>query len=261
HPRSDHAQPPCNDVPVVRAARILSPVHEAAIETDVDIAAAQRHGLKPGDVRRAAATLMSGIVVGNLYEEQKVFEVVVWSDPETRHSLSSVRDLMIDTPGGGHVRLGEVAKVQVVAASSVIHHDAVKRYIDVTADVEKRDLAAVAGEIEGRLKQLQFPLEYHAEGLGGYASARAARNHLLTLAIAAAFGVFILLQAAFGSWRLAALSFFSLPAALAGGLLAALATGGTLTIGSLAGLLAVFGIAACNKVMLINRYQNLERYE
>ena len=245
----------------IAASHIKLPAQQAALEAQVDIAAAQRHGLKPGDVRRASATLMSGIVVGNLYEEQKVFEVVVWSTPETRHSLSSIRDLMIDTPGGGHARLGDVASVRVVPASSVIRHDAVKRYIDVTADVEGRDLAGVAGDITRRLQQLQFPLEYHAEVLGEYALPREAQNRLLTIAIAAAIGVFFLLQAAFGSWRLAALAFLTMPAALVGGLLAAMAAGGVLSIGSLAGLLAVFGIAVCNKIMLINRYQHMERDE
>jgi len=241
-------------------SRIDSPVQQAVLETKVDIAAAQRHGLKPGDVRRAAATLMSGIVVGNLYDEQKVFEVVVWSTPETRHSLSGVRDLMIDTPGGGHVRLSDVAQVRVVPASSVIRHDAVKRYIDVIADVEGRDLTAVAAEIKRRLAQVQFPLEYHAEVLGDYVERQAGRSRLLTLAVAAAIGVFLVLQAAVGSWRLAALAFVTLPAALAGGLLAASVTG-VLSVGSLAGLLVVFGLAVCNTIMLLNRYQHLERYE
>ena len=242
-------------------ARVDFPVQQAVLETRVDMAAAQRHGLKPGDVRRAAATLMSGIVVGNLYEEQKVFEVVVWSTPETRHSLSSVRNLTIDTPGGGHVRLGDVASVRIVPASSVIRHDAVKRYIDVIADVEGRDLAAVAAEVKSRLQKVQFPLEYHAEVLGDYAEKQATLTRLITMAIAAAIGMLLVLQAAFGSWRLAALAFMSLPAALVGGLLAARVTGSVLSAGSLAGLLVVFGIAACNTIMLFNRYQQLERYE
>jgi len=237
------------------------PVQQAVLETEVDMAAAQLHGLKPGDVRRAAATLMSGIVVGNLYEEQKVFEVVVWSTPETRHSLSSVRNLMIDTPGGGHVRLGDVAKVRIVPASTVIRHDAVKRYIDVIADVRGRAVAAVAAEVRGRLLQLQFPLEYHAELLGNYAEASGTRGRLVGIAIAAALGVLLVLQAAFGSWRLAALAFLTLPAALVGGVVAVRVTGGVLSAGSLAGLLLVFGVAVCNTIMLINRYQHLERYE
>src|SRR6185436_19106281 len=178
--------------------------------------AAQLHGLKPGDVRRAAATLMNGIVVGNLYEEQKIFEVVVWSTPETRQSLSSVRDLLIDKPGGGQVRLGDVANVHIVAASSVIKHDAVKRYIDVSADVEGRALAAVASDISHRVAKLKFPLEYHAEVMGDFALSDAARERLITFVIAAAIGIFILFQAAFASWRLAALAFASLPAALLG---------------------------------------------
>ena len=245
----------------VVASHVELPVQQVALEAQVDIAAAQRHGLKPGDVRRAAATLVSGIVVGNLYEEQKVFEVVVWSTPETRHSLNSVRDLLIDAPGGRHVRLGDVARVRIVPASSVIRHDAVKRYIDVIADVEGRDLAAVAAEVKSRLGQLQFPLEYHAEVLGDFVERQAVRDRLLALAVAALIGMLFLFQAAFGSWRLAALAVLTVPAALAGGALAALISGGVLSLGSLAGLLAVFGIAACNKIVLINRYQHLQRYE
>ncbi len=150
------------------------------MEIEVDLAAAQRYGLKPGDVRRAAATLLSGIQVGNLFEEQKVFDVVVWSTPETRSSLTSIRDLLIDTPGGGQVRLGDVAQVRIVPAPTVIRHDAVKRYLDVVVNVVERDLGAVAADIERRLQEIKFPLEYHAEVLGEYAGCQqAAESRLL----------------------------------------------------------------------------------
>ena len=259
--RADQVREAIVGIPGLKRAHINRPIQEAAIETNVDVEAAQRHGLKPGDVRRAAATLMSGIVVGNLYEEQKIFEVVVWSTPETRQSLTSVADLQIDTPGGGRVRLGDVAKVHVVPASSVIRHDAVKRFIDVVGDVESRDLASVAADISKRVGELRFPLEYHAEVQGDFALARLARERLLTFAIAAAIGVFFLLHAAFASWRLAALAFWTLPAALAGGVLAILATGGVLSMGALAGLIGVFAIAVYNKLVLIHRFQQLERNE
>ncbi|HEV2905993.1 MAG TPA: efflux RND transporter permease subunit, partial [Actinomycetota bacterium] len=71
---------------------------EPSIQVEVDLARAQRFGIKPGDVRRAAATLLSGITVGSLFEEQKVFDVVVWGAPEIRQSEADVRDLLIDTP-------------------------------------------------------------------------------------------------------------------------------------------------------------------
>ena len=92
---------------------------------------AARQGIKPGDVRRAAATLLSGLRVGSLFEKQKVFDVVVWANPESRRSLSSVQNLMIDTPTGGRVRLGDVADVRVRPTSPVIEHQDVSRFVDV----------------------------------------------------------------------------------------------------------------------------------
>jgi Cu/Ag efflux pump CusA len=242
----------------VSEAKVKTPIQEATLETEVDLVAAQEHGLKPGDVRRAAATLLSGIQVGALYEDQKVFDVVVWSTPETRHSLSSIANLLIDTPGGKRVRLGDVAKVRVVPSASVIRHDGVKRYVDVVADVKGRDLAAVAGAINSQLKKLKYPQEYYARVLGNYAAPKEARNRFILLTIVAAVGVYFLLQSAFGSWRLAAISFLTIPAALIGGLLAAITAGGTvISLGALAGLLAVFGVAICSSITLIKHYQRL----
>jgi Cu/Ag efflux pump CusA len=209
-------------------------------------------------VRRAAACLLSGIQVGALYEDQRVFDVVVWSTPETRHSISSIADLMIDAPGGARVRLGDVAKVRIVPSASVIRHDGVKRYVDVVAEVKDRELADVAGDINKQLKDLKYPQEYYARVLGDYAAPQEAKNHLVLIASVAALGVFFLLQSAFGSWRLAAISFLTFPAALIGGLLAAILSGGTvISLGAMAGLLAVLGLAVCSCITLIKHYQHL----
>jgi CzcA family heavy metal efflux pump len=245
----------------VEKTRIALPLEQATVETEVDLDAAKNYGLKPGDVRRAAATLLSGIQVGSLFEEQKVFDVVVWSTPESRHSLNSVRDLMIDTPSGKQARLGDVAKVRIVPAASVIRHDAVRRYLDVIADVPHRDLALVAADIKTRLKDLTFPLECHAELLGDYAVNSAARSRLIIYSVAAAVGIFLLFQAALGSWRLAILVMLTLPTALAGGLLAAWLSSGVVSFGAAAGLIAVFGVTVCNVIMLISHYKRLERHE
>lgn len=242
-------------------SQLILPVQQPTVETQVDIDAAQRYGLKPGDVRRAAATLLSGIQVGNLFEDQKVFEVVVWSTPETRQSLSSVEDVMIDTADGGHVRLGDVAKVRIVPSPANIRHEAVKRYADVVANVKGRDLAAVEADVKSRLAQFQFPLEYHAEVLGGYGAQQAAQTRLIVLAITALVGIFLLLQASFGSWRVAFLAVLTLPMALAGGVLAAFLTGSVISFGSLAGFLTVLGIAIRNGIVMTTHYHHLERQE
>jgi Cu/Ag efflux pump CusA len=229
------------------------------VEIEVDLEKGQRYGLKPGDVRRAEAVLLSGLQVGDLFQEQKVFDVVVWGAPETRTSPTSIRDLLLDTPGGGHVRLGDVADVRIVSQPSVIKRDAVSRYLDVEATVHGRDFDAVAREIESRLHEIDWPLEYHATVLGDYAERRAAQARVTALAIAAAIGIFLLLQACFESWRLATVGFIALPAALVGGVLVAVLAGGTLSLGSLLGLLAVLGLAARNSVALIHRCQHLEQ--
>jgi Cu/Ag efflux pump CusA len=243
----------------IEETKVKLPIQEAALETEVDLVAAQKHGLKPGDVRRAAACLLSGIQVGALYEDQKVFDVVVWSTPETRGSISAVNNLMIDAPGGTRVRLGDVAKVRIVPSASIIRHEGVKRYVDIIADAKPgTNLDALAADISGQLKKINLPLEYHAKVLGDYALPQTARNHFIVLAIVSAVGIFFLLQSAFASWRLAAISFLTYPAALIGGLLAAIAAGGTvLSLGSITGLLAVFGIAVCSSITLIKHYQRL----
>jgi Cu/Ag efflux pump CusA len=154
-----------------------------------------------------------------------------------------------------------VARVQIAPAANVVQRENDSRRIDVGANVRGRDLGAVAGDIEHRLQTVAFPLGYHAEVLGEFVERQAAETRLLGLALAVALGIFCLLQLSFGSWRLAILSFLTLPSALVGGLLAAFATGGVISLGSLVGFFTVFGIAARNGILLINHYQHLEREE
>jgi len=243
-------------------ARVQYPQEMPTLEIEVDIERGKHYNLKPGDVRRAATSLVAGIVVGSLYEEQKVFNVVVWGTPATRHSLTSVQELLIDTPAGGHVRLKEVADVRIVPFATEIHRDAVARRMDVTANVRGRDLAAVAAEVERGIQQIDFPLEYRAELLGEYAERLAAQQRVRAYAIAAAIGIFLLLQAFFRSWRLTTAVFLTLPMALAGGVLAALLTGGgLLSFGSIVGFVAVLGMAVRNVITLVSSYQHLEQHK
>jgi Cu/Ag efflux pump CusA len=240
-------------------AQVQYPREMPTVAIEVDIERARQYGLAPGDVRRAATSLISGILVGSLFEEQKVFDVMVYGTQETRHSLTSVQELLIDTPSGGHVKLKDVADVRIVPAAAEIHRDAVARRMDVTADVRGRDLAAVAADVEQGIHQVKFPLEYRAELLGEYAVHRAARQRVLAFAIAAAIGIFLLLQAFFRSWSLATFVFLTLPASLGGGAVAVLlTTGGVLSLGAIAGSLAVLGMAVRNAIVLGGQYRRLE---
>jgi Cu/Ag efflux pump CusA len=205
---------------------------------------------------------LGGIEVGSLFEEQKVFDVVVWGAPRTRHSLTSVRELLIDMPGGGHVRLEDVAEVRVASALATINREAISRRIDVSFSVRGRALGSVARDVESALQQVEFPRESHAELLGGYAQRQAARLRTLIAGIVAVIGIYLLLQASFESWRLATLILVIVPWALAGGVLAAfVAGGGVISLGEFVGLVTILGIAVRNCIMLIRHYQHLEEKE
>jgi Cu/Ag efflux pump CusA len=106
-----------------------------------------------------------------------------------------------------------------------------------------------------------MPIEYHAELIMPAAERKAAVLRVLSIAMASAIGILLLLQAVFRSWRLAALVFLTLPVALSGGLLAVWITGGTISTGSVAGFLALFSVAACTGVLLGSHYESLREYE
>ena len=236
-------------------ATAMTPV----VEVEVNLEAAQRVGIKPGDARRAAATLMQGIVVGNLFEEQKVFEVVVRGAVDVRDDLTSIRELLLDTPTGGHVQLGEIATIRMVPNEVVVMHDDTSRRIDVVADVSGRPLADVQRDIEAAIKQIQFPLEYHAEIPTKYGQLQAADSLVLWLAAAALLGVLLLLQTAVRSWKFALAIFLALPAALAGAAVAAWMGSGALSGIVMTAFAAVLAIAARNATLLSARVDELWR--
>ncbi|MDX6719807.1 MAG: hypothetical protein QOJ63_2061 [Solirubrobacteraceae bacterium] len=243
----------------VVAPRLELPSTEPTLVVETKLDAARRHGIKPGDVRRAEAALLQGIQVGSIFGKQKVFDVVVQGVPSTRKSVASVRNLLIDGPRGTFVRLGDVATVRVAQAPDVIKRDAVSRRIDVVADIQGRSEADVQKDVEARMAATAFPLAYHAEVLKDSTSSEIGAASIGATAIAVLVAIFLLLQAALRSWRMTALTFLTLPAALLGGLLASLVVdGSTLSLGELLGLLGAFAIAVRGAVVLVGRIQRLE---
>ena len=249
------------DVPGVASALVGQRLEAPSIEIETDLAKVEQHGLKPGDVRRAASTLLGRIQVGSLFQDQKVFNVVVWGKPEVRNSLTDLLQLPIDTPDGGSVALGEVASVRIKPSQLVINRDAVSRYVDVDVTVRHRDTGAVQEDIQQALSQVKLPMEYHFEIQGGGGAWGATRWRVLGPLIAAAALIFLFLQAALSSWRLALVVFVSLPAALVGGILVAGLGGSMMSIAALMGLLAVFAFSIRNDIALLRHVQSLAATE
>ena len=231
------------------------------IEVDPNLAAARKYGLTPGEIRRQASTMIASEEVSDIYAGGRAFDVHVTAIPEARDSVTDVENLQLDTPQGERIRLKDVAQVRLAPTPNAIERDNQSRRIDVGANVGERDLSAVVGDVEQRLADFSMPLGYHYEVLGESAELDAAEDRLLILGLAAAAAILLLLHAAFGSFRLALLTFGLLPMALVGGVLAVTLSGGVLSLGSLVGFLAVFGIAARNGILMVSHFQHLEQQE
>ena len=236
-------------------------VEEPHVELSIDLDAAGALGVKPGEVRRSSATIFSGIVVGYLFKEQKIFEVVVWGAPQIRQSLTDLLNLRVEKSDRSSVLLHEVADVSIQPTETVIRHESTAPYIDVVANVAERDYVSVAEEVKDRLQAMEFPLEYHPELLGEYAEWENAEDRVFAASIAALIGIFLLLQACFRSWPLAVVGLLAIPVSVMGGVLATLASDGLVSLGSIVGFFAVVGIATRNSVLLIHHYQYLEEHE
>ena len=231
------------------------------IEVRVDLDKARTYGIKPGDVRRAAATMLAGEEVGDIFRGGKAYDVQVWSVPQSRTNLSDVQNLQLDIPGGGHVAMKDVADVSIAATPSNVQHENGLRRVSIGANVDTADLGAVVAEAERRLAEFDMPLEYFYEVHGELQERQAAQASLLGWSALAAATIFVLLFFAFRRLRLAVMAFVALPSALVGGVLMAWLSGGIISLGSLVGFFTVLGIVARNGIMMVSHFQHLERVE
>ena len=247
------------DVDGLQNIRVDTQPLEPQVEVEVDLTRAREHGIKPGDVRRAAAIYFAGIPVGNLFEEQKIFEVSVWSTPEARGSIDRLAEVLVDKPDGSRVRLGDVADVGLETIPTLIKHESASLYLDVVAEVRGRSVSAIVDDVNEKLATVDFPLEHNPQVRALALDSEEQRREQSALVFASIAGILLLLQLSLGTWRKAFFALVALLAALSGGFLAATWFGyGVLSLGSLAGLLAIFGIAVRSGVLLICHLRDLE---
>ncbi len=188
----------------VSAAQVILPQSEQVIEIEIDLDKARQFATKPGDIRRSVAAIMAGIEVGSLFEDQKVFDVVVWGQQGQRSSVESVENALIDVPSG-QVPLKDLATVRVADTPSFINRASVSRFLDIALEAGGANAATVA-EIEAVLANTSFPLEYHAEVIGGSVLGdNGAGLRLWQVTLAALVMVVLLMQSTLGSWTRAAI--------------------------------------------------------
>jgi CzcA family heavy metal efflux pump len=220
-----------------------------------------RLGLTAGEVRRQAQTIIAGRKVGEIYRDQKSFDVAVWGKEGVRDDLHVLRDMMIETPVGAPVRLRNVADVRVAPAPNEIKRENGQRRIDVQLNVKGSDLGTVARAVEAAVAEVPFAQGYHPQVMGEYVALKESRERLWTVGLLCLAGILVLVWMEFRSLRITGLVGISLPFALVGGVVAVGLTGGVLSLGSLVGFVTVIGISARNGIMLLSHYDHLRRVE
>lgn len=241
------------EIPGVANTRVTTTTEQPLIQVQTDIKKAAKYGLKPGDIRRQTAALVGGILVGSYYQDQQVFDVAVWSGPAIRQNPGDIAKLPIFAADGKKISLDTVAAVSMKPTPAIIDREKASRFVDVTAQVIGANPAAVTDAVREKTKGLSLPLGYHVEVSSPLQRHQDSVVGLVLVGLAAIVGMYLLLQAAFQSWRRATLVTLTLPFALSGSALVAAGFGWGLSLGVVAGFLVVLGVALRSNAALVAR--------
>ncbi|HUH05256.1 MAG TPA: efflux RND transporter permease subunit [Kofleriaceae bacterium] len=221
-----------------------------------------RYGATPGQLAEAIETAYAGQIVTQILEGDRAFDVLVRHRDEDRADLQAIGDTLIDTPSGIKVPLRAVAEIHPDTGPHAITRENAQRKIVIMANVGGRDLGAVIDDIRAGIEaRVELPEGYYVVYGGQFESEQAAKRRIAVLALLVVIGIYILLYLAFGAGRAALLIMVNLPLALIGGIIAVLTTGAVVSVGSLIGFIALFGIATRNGLMMVSHYEHLLREE
>jgi len=224
----------------------------------VDRERASRFGLNPGEIGHSVEALLGGSEVTTVIKDQlKEYPVVVRLGEAYRVSPEKIAGLMIDTPTGQKLPLGDIATVRVLRGPATIKREDQIRRIQLTLNVQGRDVGSVVADIEKGLAGLKLPPGYFVSFGGGYERQQEVSKELTGAFVISALLVFLLLYVAFRSIWQALLVIATIPLALAGGFIALWITGSTLNVSSVIGLLAHFGLSVQKGLILVEYVNQL----
>lgn len=234
----------------------IIPIPQIAIQ--IDRSKAARYGLNIDDLGTSIEAAFNGVVVSQVVDEQKTFDLLVRFQPQYKTNLEAISTTLIDTPSGARVPLSAVAEVFKGTSPNTIKHESVSRFVVIQANVSDSDLGSVIAGIRAKINaQVHLPPGYYISYGGQFEAQEKATQQLLILTTLAIIGIFLLLFAAFRSFKAAFLVLLNLPLALVGGIWAIVLSGGVLSVGSLLGFITLFGISTRNGIMLVTHFNQL----
>ena len=215
-------------------------------------------GLQPTDVLDNIRVAYESVPITQVYQGSRVIGVSVVLDAKARDDVQDVGNLPLFNPEGKLLRLSDVADIVQENGRSKILHAGAKRIQTVTANVVGRDINAFTNELKSKIKNnIALSQGAYLEFTGAAEANEKSREALILQSFLAGVAVFLMLYIAFGRLRNLLLTFANLPFALIGGVLAALFTGGWISLGSMVGFVTLFGITLRNSIMMVSHYQHL----
>ena len=265
------------DVLDAKAAEVAAVLKSISGSTDVQLKAppgAQRivvrlkperltqFGFRPVEVLEAVQTAFQGADAAQLFDGNKVFELAVVLDEESRRSPENIGDLMLSNAEGTRLPLRELADIFFTTGRYIIQHDGARRRQTVTCNTAGRDVARFVAEAERTVaEKVKLPAGVYAIFSGAAEEQAGARRELALHSLIAAVAIVLLLSLVFTNARNLLLVLANLPFALIGGVLAALFSGASLSIGSLVGFVTLFGVSTRNSIMMISHFDHLVSVE
>ena len=216
------------------------------------------YGLSLQQAAQLIEVAFGNLRVNQLIEGQARFDVVLKFSDDHKASIEAIKNTLIHLENGVIMPIAAIAEVQKTRGPNTIGRENVQRKIVVMVNVAERDLLSVVQDIQQNLSSLSLPKGYHIEYGGQFESAQSATLRLSLLSVMVVVGIFLILITAFNSVRDASLIMLNLPLALMGGVAAIWLTDGVLTLASIIGFIALFGIATRNGVILVDHIRRLE---
>jgi cobalt-zinc-cadmium resistance protein CzcA len=224
----------------------------------VDRARVARYGVNVSDVLHVIELGVGGMPVGQVYQENRVFDIAIRFPEERRSSAEALGALLIDVPGGFRVALRELADVRTVEGPVQISRENGRRRIGIEMNVSGRDIGSFVKEAQLKLKEtVRLPTGYYVTWGGQFENQQQANARLMIITPVVVGIIFLLLVMTFNSAWLALLALFNLPFAMVGGVFALLISGLYLSVPASVGFIVLLGVAVLNGLVLLSYLSQL----
>ncbi|MBN8566847.1 MAG: CusA/CzcA family heavy metal efflux RND transporter, partial [Flavobacteriales bacterium] len=218
-----------------------------------------RYGLNIADLNDMIALGFAGKTVGNVFEGEKRFDLVIRLDKQNRTDIEDIQNLFVSTPNGDQIPLRELANITYTEGPAKISRDNTNRRIVVGINVRNRDLQSVVDDVKKQIEsKVMLPPGYRITYGGQFENLESAKARLLIAVPIALFLIFVLLHFAFGSIKEALMVYSAIPLSAVGGVLFLWMRDLPFSISAGVGFIALFGIAVLNGIVLIEHFKELK---